>query len=173
MVGQLLCIVFLLLYPLFYWKRLPRTRDEWLTLPPDFGAPDDQRLDLSIHSESDVADVMKKVYDFCLRVGVDKLKAKNCALCLEEIAYNTIQHGFHADKQLIHAIDVRVVHRDEEIMLRLKDDCIPFNPTEWLAMHEKADPEQSMGLRLVSSIAHEIEYQNLLGLNVLTIRVRT
>ena len=35
----------------------------------------------------------------------------------------------------------------------------------------KDDPFRNVGIRLVYAIAREVEYQNLLGLNVLTIQL--
>ena len=62
--------------------------------------------------------------------------------------------------------------KDDSVMLRIKDDCIPFNPKEWYDMvSAKKDPTSNIGIRLVYALAQEVNYQNLLGLNVLTIKL--
>jgi len=38
-------------------------------------------------------------------------------------------------------------------------------------MSESDDPWRNVGIRMVYKIASEINYQNLLGMNVLTIRI--
>ena len=66
-----------------------------------------------------------------------------------------------------------MVPRASGVVLRIKDDCIPFDPNEWYSMTSmsKDDPFRNVGIRLVYAIAREVEYQNLLGLNVLTIQL--
>ena len=66
-------------------------------------------------------------------------------------------------------VEIRVVILQERVVLRIKDDCIPFNPKECYEMTASGDPFANVGLRLVYGIAQDISYQNLLGLNVLTI----
>ena len=38
-------------------------------------------------------------------------------------------------------------------------------------MLDPADPVKNIGIRLVFKIARDVRYQNLLGLNVLTVRI--
>ncbi len=70
-----------------------------------------------------------------------------------------------------HAVDVRVVHKSEDLILRVKDDCAPFNPQERAELLDTQDMTRNIGLRMVMRIAKSVDYQNLLGLNVLTMRV--
>ena len=89
---------------------------------------------------------------------------------MEEMAGNIVAHGFTKDRKK-HSIDVRVVHKDDEAILRIKDDCTPFDPGERRKIAEDGDLTRNIGIRLVSKIARDVQYQNLLGLNVLTIRI--
>ena len=57
------------------------------------------------------------------------------------------------------------------MILRIKDDCKAFNPEERSRIIDKNDMTKNMGLRMVYKIAEDIQYQYLLGLNVLTIRI--
>ena len=157
-------------YALIYWKRLPKTLEEWITLPPDFGASEEQRLDITIHSMDEVTATSKRVLAFCSGRGIERRRAYYSALCLEEIAANIVKHGFHADNKS-HAVDVRVVHKGEDVILRVKDDCAPFNPQERAELLDTQDMTRNIGLRMVMRIAKSVDYQNLLGLNVLTMRV--
>ena len=56
-------------------------------------------------------------------------------------------------------------------MIRFKDDCRPFDPQERELMMTPEDPAKNIGLRIVFRIAKEHSYQNLLGLNVLTVKI--
>ena len=89
---------------------------------------------------------------------------------MEEMAGNIVEHGFTKDKKK-HTVDVRVVYKDGGLILRIKDDCVPFDPAERSAIVDPADPARNIGIRTVYAIATKISYQNILGLNVLTITV--
>ena len=144
--------------------------DELMVIPDDFGVPEEDRLDLSIQNMDDVVKIAQLVQNFCLEKGIDKNRSYLAGLSLEEMAGNVVEHGFTKDKKK-HTADVRVVHKDEDVILRIKDDCIPFDPRERQQMDDKNDPTRNIGLKMVFKIAKSVQYQNLLGLNVLTMRI--
>ena len=57
------------------------------------------------------------------------------------------------------------------MILRIKDDCIPFNPKERLSMSDPNQVEKNLGIRMVYTFAKDIQYQNILGLNALTVKL--
>ena len=91
-------------------------------------------------------------------------------LAMEEMAGNVVEHGFSKDSKS-HTVDVRVTHKGDDVILRIKDDCIPFSPAEQQKLAEKEDITSNIGIRMVFRTASDIQYQNILGLNVLTIRI--
>ena len=56
-------------------------------------------------------------------------------------------------------------------LLRIKDNGIPFNPEERAALVREDSPYKNIGTRIVHGLASQVSYQNLMGLNVLTIEV--
>ena len=66
---------------------------------------------------------------------------------------------------------VRVVRKDDDLILRIKDDCVPFDPGERAKLSDPDDPTKNIGIRMVFGIAQDVQYQNILGLNVLMIRI--
>ena len=82
----------------------------------------------------------------------------------------SVRHGFQADKKK-HSVDIRVVYKKSGVLLRIKDDCKPFDPGEWKKVTAPSDPASNIGIRLVFQIAESVEYQSVLGLNVLSIRI--
>ena len=138
--------------------------------PEDFGTG--SHLVLHLRKMEDLTRTAETVQGFCGENGLAGRTGAHAGLCLEEIAGNIMQHGFHADKRQ-HDIELRVVPHASGVVLRIKDDCIPFDPNEWYSMTSvsKDDPFRNVGIRLVYAIAREVEYQNLLGLNVLTIQL--
>lgn len=149
-------------------KRFPRNMEELMVIPDDFGVPEDERMDLSVNSIEEVVMISERVQEFCLIKGIDKKRADLAGLVLEEMAGNVALHGFSKDNKK-HSIDVRVVHKGDDVILRIKDDCMPFSPAERQKLAEDDDPEKNFGIRMAFSIARDIKYQNVMGLNVLTI----
>ncbi len=148
-------------------KGIPKKLSDWLLLPPGYGSAD--RLVLVLRDMGEVTQTAEKVQRFCEERGISRKRSAYVGLCLEETAGNIVQHGFHADRKP-HVIEMRVVIQNGGAVLRIKDDCIPFDPQERYQMTAPDDPASNIGIRLVYALADEVEYQNLLGLNVLTIR---
>ena len=48
---------------------------------------------------------------------------------------------------------------------------MPFDPGERRQMAENDDITKNIGIRMVFQMAKDVQYQNILGLNVLTIRI--
>ena len=151
-------------------RRFPKNMEELMVIPEDFGAAESERLDRSFRSGADVVGISQEIEHFCLEKGTDEKRSRYAALFVEEMAGNIIDHGFSKDKRR-HSVDVRAVSKDEELILRLKDDCVPFDPAERRTMMDPDNPEKNLGIRIVYGIARDIQYQNILGLNVLTIRI--
>ena len=151
-------------------RRFPRDVEELLVLPPDFGAQESERMDISVRSMEDVVSVARRVQDFCRERGIDERRGYLSGLCMEEMAGNIVDHGFTKDRKR-HSVDVRVVHRGDDVILRIKDDCVPFDPRKRKEMTEGGDPAKNIGIRMIYAMASEVEYRNILGLNVLTIRI--
>ena len=114
--------------------------------------------------------VSERVQSFCLERGVDARRAYLAGLAMEEMAGNIVDHGFTKDRKK-HSIDVRVAHKGDDVILRIKDDCVPFDPAERRQLADSGDPAKNIGIRLVFRIARDVQYQNILGLNVLTVRI--
>ena len=164
-------VVTTLVIIIYAWKcskRFPRNMDELMVIPDDFGAPEDERMDYSVRSIEEVVTISERVQEFCLSKGIDERRSYLAGLVLEEMAGNVALHGFTEDSKK-HNIDVRVVHKDDDVILRIKDDCVPFSPAERQELAEDDDPVKNIGIRLVFGIAKDIQYQNVMGLNVLTI----
>ena len=151
-------------------RRFPRNMEELMVLPENFGASPDGRMDLTIKNMDEVVNVAERVQNFCLSRGVDKRRAYLAGLALEEMAGNVVAHGFHKDRRK-HTVDIRVVHKEEDVILRIKDDCVPFDPEERRKLDGAEDVTKNIGLRIVFKTAKSIQYQNILGLNVLTMRI--
>ena len=151
-------------------KRLPRNMTELMVIPKDFGVRGDDRLDITVRSMDEVMSVSRRVQEFCTGKGVDARRSYFAALMIEEMAGNIVSHGFRKDCKS-HSVDLRIAYKNQDLILRIKDDCIPFDPAERRQIMDPEDITKNIGIRMVFSLAQDIQYQNILGMNALTIRL--
>ena len=151
-------------------RHIPRSMDELMVIPEDFGAAPDEWMAVTVRTHSEIAGMAEEIQKFCTERGTDERKAYAAGLAVEEIAENIVEHGFTMDSR-DHSIDVRVVHRGDGITLLIKDDCAAFDPVAMREIEEKHKDEGRLGLRLVFGMAQDVRYQNIFGLNILTIRI--
>ena len=149
-------------------RRFPKNMAELMVIPKPFGVRREDRLDITVRSMEEVLCVSRRVQAFCEEKGVDRRRSYLAALMVEEMAGNIVSHGFRKD-QKSHSVDLRVAYKGEDLILRIKDDCIPFDPSERQKILDPEDVTRNIGIRMVFSLARDIRYQNILGMNALTI----
>ena len=151
-------------------RRIPRNTEELMVIPDSFGVSENNRMDLTVRSMDEVVLVAEKVQCFCLEKGLDARRAALAGLAMEEMAGNVVSHGFRKDRKK-HSVDIRIVYKKNGLLMRIKDDCKPFDPSERKKQTDPSDPVSNIGIRLVFQIAENVEYQSVLGLNVLTVQI--
>ncbi|MCR5596316.1 MAG: ATP-binding protein [Lachnospiraceae bacterium] len=170
-IGSLLSALIYPVYAVICRRGLPKDKDEWLIFGNGFGVEDKDRLIMHISDKSDVTMTAEKAQEFCIQHDISRKTSMYCALCLEEMTRNVVDFGFKEDAGK-HFLDSRIVYKDGEVMLRIKDDCKPFDPVEMYKHLNPDTPDVNIGIKMVMRIAGDVSYQNLLGLNVLTISLR-
>lgn len=166
-----ICLAVILLFAFAEKKHAPRSLDDLMAIPADFGPAEDDRIDITIRTMEDVQDISEQVISFSRRRGIDQKRSFFAGLALEEMAANVVKHGFTKGRKREHSLDIRVIHRGDDVLLRLRDDCLPFDPAKRGQLLTPENKEHNVGIRLVYQIAKKVEYQNLLGSNVLTVTV--
>ena len=167
--GGLMSATALIIFATLYNHSLPYTLEKLMCFPEGFGVSEEDRIDISVNSMDQVINISEQVWGFCKEHNVDA-KRTNCAsLSVEELAGNIVRHGFRDGKK--NSIDIRVSYVKGDIVISFKDDCIPFNPAQASQLFDSDDKTHNVGLRLASSIAGSMNYQNTFGLNILTIRI--
>ena len=168
--NGIVCLLYIIGYAWYKNKGFPRSLERLMVIPDDFGAEEDERIDITVHNMEEVLLVSQQISEFCEKRGIDKRRSYLAGLCMEEMAGNVVDHGFTKDQKK-HTVDIRVVHKNNDIILRIRDDCVPFDPEERRELTDPTDFMKNVGIRLVYRAARDVEYQNILGLNVLTIRI--
>ena len=151
-------------------KKFPLSLEEVMAIPSRFGAGKDDRIDITVRSVDEVVNVSHKIIEFCNSKGIDERRAYFAGLCMEEMAGNVVTHGFTKDNRS-HSVDIRVIYIGDQLTLRIRDNCKFFDPSEHTKVLSEDDEVKNIGIRLVYKISKEVDYQNLLGLNVLTIKM--
>ena len=150
-------------YKMNLWNRV-------LLLPACFDVPEENRIDISISSMDEVADLSQDVYNFCITHGCDRRRAYHMSLAVEEMAGNVVEHGFVHDKRK-HSVEVRVLKDGEAYVLRIWDDCFIFDPVGQLTLYSDEDITHHIGLRMIMRTAKEVRYTSILKLNNLFVRI--
>ena len=167
--NGIVTVIVPVLYAIMKKRGIPRNMDELMVIPENFGASADDRIDVTVRGEEEVVSVADRVQSFCKGHGIDRKRSYYAALFLEEMAGNIVTHGFSKDKK-DHTVDIRVVHKDDRVILRIKDDCRPFDPSTRKDITDPGDVTKNIGIRMIYKLAGDIEYKNMLGLNVLTVQ---
>ena len=153
------------------WRRKGRvtiSTEAYSLLDSDFGAAPDKIFERVVENEADCVDISRAVCDFCEARGLDDRTSTLVGLCIEEMTLNIITHGFTKDNRA-HNVDVRLVLGDDANVIRIRDNCRRFDPTNYLELHQTLDPVAHIGIRMVMAMVREATYVNPLGLNNLTL----
>ena len=150
-------------------RSFPRSFEQLLMLDAGFGVPREDRIDINVSCMDEVNNAAEQIEKFCRAHGVDEKRTQASALAMKEMAGNIVRHGFSDGKP--HLIEGRFTYEEGRLCLRLKDDCRPFNPKEYLETADPAEIDGHAGIKTVSDLVREMKYQNTFKLNVLTIEI--
>ncbi len=139
-----------------------------LRLPVDFGASPDQVRECVLRSMEGVCGASESAVSFCLEKGIGRRTAVFAGLCIEEMARNIFQHGGHQEKDVY--VDIRMVIR-EELTIRIRDNCIAFDPRKRLDQFDPKEPVGNIGIRLTAGLARQMDYYNNAGINTLIMKL--
>ena len=128
-------------------------------------------MEFVIDTMEEVAAVSGIAKLFYLENGYSSRASNKIALFVEEICKNIIQHGFSDRKKNL--IYIRLLTSEDGIILRIRDDCPPFNPVERhkMEIENKADPMANIGIRLVMGLASDVQYISTFKTNTLILHV--
>ncbi len=165
-IGEILASVFILI---LVRRKTGKTawQDGAALLPEkNFGAPADQQLEMNLRSMQEVSDAARKAEQFCLSHGQDARISNHIALCIEEMAGNTIQHGFTMD-QKEHHLSILIMHKPDLWILRFRDDCGAFDPLHYVPTEGK----DALGIRLVTGMVNDARYTYSMNMNNLVLKL--
>ncbi len=134
---------------------------------PDKGG--DVFYDVTVTGTADDAvGISEKLIEYCLSQGIDKNKANTVGIAAEELTVNIGKYGYKKIKRSY--IDICLVKSEDSLILRLRDDGIPFDPLEY--KRDEADKYTLGGIELIKRIADKMEYTRVLNMNNTIVEIR-
>ena len=166
--AELVTIIIIYLTPCIKAKHLLFTFEDIFEINKNIEVSDS--INISVKDINEIVKISSEVENFCVAHGIDARRSKMSGLCLEEVAGNVVEHGFTKTKKNKLSIDIYVSVIDDNVILRIRDNAPNFDPQSKLGEVEN-DPCKNIGIRLVSKIAKQMNYQNYFGMNVLSIEL--
>lgn len=149
------CSEILTVLTAYIYRRIRFKNMDFYLLPEETGTC----FDFTVKADMDeTALVPREVKEFCTDNGVSANRANIVAVAAEEMIVNCIQYGGRQS----HWIDVSLVIEQQKMLLRIRDNGVPFNPTEYEFDRGKFDIH---GIELVKAISSEISYMRTMDLN--------
>ena len=115
-----------------------------------------------VHSLLEDVEKLGDEYDFSPKISY------YISICMEEMVVNTMQMAKNDNKK--YNVDVKIKRlSDGKIVIRIRDDCIEFDPTVKTAGSalEAAEEESFnlLGIGIVKNVAKEYDYKRTIGFN--------
>lgn len=130
---------------------------------------DYESYDISIDNNIDnVAIVSKEIADFAINNKIDNRNAQMIALAAEEMISNIIVYGYNSHKQNFIDINFKII--SDKIVLRIRDDGVPFDPTKY--DFDNNDNYSTMGIKMVLDLTDNMQYMRIINLNNTTIEIK-
>ncbi len=169
-VVNMLVLSLIAIFYIYMNKEAEDFRDKMLLLPRSFGIPPENEISIIAHSEKEIEELSRIAISFAMEQGADKKRARTFGLITEELGIFLASHGFNNGKP--HTINTRLVAKNEELIIRMRDDCKPLNLTEYYKfLNTPEEKEKEAGLAIIMRMAKEVIYTPTFGANNLIIKI--
>lgn len=145
--------------------------DKMLLMPEGFGTTPENEIAVIASSTQEIEELSKIALAFAMEHGANKKRAKTYGLITEELAVFLAEHGFKDGKE--HHINMRLVAKDDELIIRMRDDCKPLNLKDYyqLLNDSQGKEEEKVNLSIILKMAKDVKYTATFGANNLILRV--
>ena len=149
------CSEILTVLTAYIYRKIKYKGTDFYLLPKETGIC----FDFTVKADmNETALIPREVKKFCLDHGISANKANIVAVAAEEMIVNCIKYG----GRLSHWIDVSLMIEKPKMLLRIRDNGVPFNPTEYEFDSGEFDIH---GIELVKTISSDISYMRTIDLN--------
>lgn len=124
-------------------------------------------LDITIQAdEHEAGEISEQLIDYCKEKQVGERDAYIIGLAGEEIVDNIYHYAY---KKKFNYIDINLNIQDDSIMLRIRDDGVPFDP---LSITDEEEQFSTKGLVLIKKLASEFNYIRVINTNNTIITIK-
>ena len=114
-------------------------------------------------------DISQKIIDFCNRHQIDPKTGNALGIAAEELISNIASYAKLPSN--CNSVDLSLILQDDALILRIRDDGVPFDPTGWSRNPPKESPDIT-GLELVRLLCQHFTYTRVLNLNNTVIEMK-
>ena len=171
-VSDFLSLTTVWAYYSFKTRKLFPSKNDYMALPENFHRSPGDVILLDIRDKDDGALISEQIQMFCKGHGIDEKTGFEAAVCFEELTDNIIRFGFPKCKKQP-GINLRLVYNPEELILRLQDNCPPFNVEREMAMAVSkgiSDSSEKFGLLILGGLESNVTYVHSLETNNVILR---
>lgn len=145
--------------------------DKMLLMPEDFGTTPENEMSIITSSIKKIKVLSKIAVAFALEHDADKKRAMTYGLITEELAIFLANIGFKDGEE--HNINARLVAKDDDLIIRMRDDCKPLNLKDYYQMLLETPEieDEEISLAIIFKMAKDVKYTATFGANNLIIRV--
>ena len=118
-------------------------------------------------TEEQAVEISGKLIECCKEHEVPADKANAIGIAAEELTVNIARYGYKGNRP--NYIDISLSQADDKLILRVRDDGVPFNPTEYSP--EESETFKLGGITLIKAIADKMTYTRVLNMNNTVIEV--
>lgn len=145
------------------YRMIKYKKQGFLIIPKD---TDDTSYDVSINGNmEDTEKIPREIIAFCNEKGIDSSKANLVAVAAEEMVVNIIRYGGKNAK----TVDLNLSVTDNSLILRTRDNGIPFNPMEYTV---DSDEFEIHGIEVIKKITDKMQYLRVLDLNNTVVEIK-
>ena len=123
---------------------------------------DFESFDVSLkNDEANASKVSEQIVEFAKKHNIPERESQIIGLAAEEMVDNIIVYGYKKEKSSY--IDVNLKLYEDNLLLRIRDDGVPFDPTKY-EENEEAEYSTS-GIKLIKNLTDKMTYMRILNLN--------
>lgn len=169
MVSELLMLILFVTGVWVKRKHFPDKAENYLFLPKDFDAKPENLYEKTVCDMDGVLELSRYTENFCRSHGANERQAMALSLSVEEMVGNTVKYGYSKGKYL--KVEYRLVYKNGEFTLRLRDDGKSSDRKEWLERIKAENSERYKRIRKIKDMVKDFKYVNSVNMNCLIIRV--
>ena len=154
--NEVATVIIIYIFIHFYNKR-KKTHGIFM-LEKNNGVSFDVSLD---NHEENASEVSKQIIDFAKEHNVPNRESQIIGLAAEEMVDNIIVYGYKKERHSFIDVNLKII--DDTLILRIRDDGVPFDPTKY----EFDDNEEysTSGIKLIKNLTDKFTYMRILNLN--------